>query len=49
MKWNDENIKQLVSLVEKGYRPGDIAEIMGTTYKSINCKMGRLNLKVIYK
>lgn len=49
MKWNDENIKQLISLVEKGYRPGDIAEIMGTTYKSINNKMGRLNLKVIYK
>jgi transposase len=49
MKWNDENIKQLISLVEKGYRPNDIAEIMGTTYKSINCKMGRLNLKVIYK
>lgn len=49
MKWNDENIKQLVSFVEKGYRPNEIAEIMGTTYKSINCKMSRLGLKIIYK
>jgi len=48
MKWTDEKIEKLITLVEEGYKPKKIAEILDTTYKSINNKMYRLDLKVTY-
>lgn len=48
MKWTDDKIEKLTKLVESGSRPNEISEILGTSVKSINLKMYRLGLKVIY-
>jgi hypothetical protein len=48
MKWTDDKIEKLTKLVESGGRPAEIAEILGVSLKSINLKMYRLGLKVIY-
>jgi len=48
MKWTDDKIEKLTTLVESGSRVNEIAEILGTSIKSINLKMYRLGLKIIY-
>ena len=48
MKWTNEKIEELINLVDKGYRPSEISNMLGTTIKSINLKMSRLGVKVKY-
>lgn len=49
MKWTDDKVEKLTFLVESGLRPNEIAKIFDTSYKSINNKMYRLGLKVIFE
>ena len=48
MKWTDEKIEKLITLVERGYRPVELAEILGFTKKAISIKMNKMGLRVVF-
>lgn len=49
MKWSEENINELTSLVNSGKRIDEIVIIMGKSKSSIRNKMSRLGLSIIFK
>jgi predicted Zn-ribbon and HTH transcriptional regulator len=46
MKWTVEKVETLIKLVDNGYKPDEIAEILGNTPKSVSLKMNRMGLKL---
>jgi hypothetical protein len=48
MKWTEDKDKELEKLISDGFRYSIIADIMGTTYKSIMNRAHRLGVKTIY-
>ena len=48
MKWTEDKDKELEKLISDGLRYSIIADIMGTTYKSIMNRAHRLGVKTIY-
>ncbi len=48
MKWTNEKVEILTQLVQSSHRPKEIANTLGFSEKSINCKMNRLGLKVLF-
>ena len=46
-KWEENDIKQLLELKEKGYSKKQIAELMNRTEVSIQIKLKRLGKKIV--